>query len=67
MPKPPGRQTQFWTEEEIAELRRMAGEGIPTPAIAKALGRTQEAVTRRANALQLPLSSRGRKPADPQS
>lgn len=46
-----------WTDELEAELRRLAETGAYTQDIAKALGRTQQSVSHRANRLGLSLRS----------
>lgn len=53
-----------WNEEADGELRRMLADGAMLPEIARAMGRTQEAVRSRANILKLPVRSspgRGRR------
>lgn len=49
-----------WDEMDDAELRRRAGEGEFIPLIARAMGRSQEAVRTRANILGLPVRSSAR-------
>lgn len=50
MRRKPGKHFQPWTLEDVAELKRLMAEGTPVPAVAKALGRTREAVSARAKA-----------------
>ena len=41
--------------DQYAELRRLAGEGVPARAIAAHMGRSQEAIERKASQLGLSL------------
>ena len=54
-----------WTAEDEAELRRLAGEGVPTREIAARLGRTAEGVSRQAEKLGVSLRAGGLPPAGP--
>ena len=51
-----------WTDQDIATLREMAGKH-PTEEIAKALGRSVQAVGQRAHQLGISLSTRGFDPS----
>lgn len=55
---------QPWDEDADSELRRLIDGGAMLPEIARAMGRTQEAVRSRANILKMPVRSspgRGRR------
>ena len=54
------RHNTRWTEETDERLRLLIAEGALLPAIAQALGRTQEACRTRANILKLPVRTTDR-------
>jgi hypothetical protein len=47
----PDRNREAWNDEDYATLRRMAAAGVKVGAIARELGRTRQAVSRKANSL----------------
>ena len=54
------RHNTRWTEETDGQLRQLVANGALLPAIAKTLGRTQEACRTRANILKLPVRTTDR-------
>lgn len=52
-----GSHKRRWSEDDDAELRRLIATRQPPAAIAKTLGRTQDAVRGRAGQLGLPVPS----------
>ena len=50
-----------WDDAADAELRARVSEGEFLPGIARAMGRTQEAVRSRANVLKIPVRSSARR------
>ena len=51
-----------WTNEEVAELKRLAKENTPTPLIANKLNRTESAVENKAQAENISLKPTNRSP-----
>lgn len=51
MPRPGDNS---WTDDELAELRRLWGDGLPTSEIARRIGRTKNSVVGKAHRLKLP-------------
>ncbi|MBQ9193962.1 MAG: hypothetical protein IJ156_09615 [Bacteroidales bacterium] len=48
-----GRFNEPWTEDEVAELRQMAGDGVPRSEMASQLGRSPNAVRMKLQSLGL--------------
>lgn len=44
-----------WTSEQVKELQKLAEEGLPARAIARHMGRTEEAIYRMVSQLGLTL------------
>ena len=51
-----------WSEEQVQQLRQLAGENTPTRVIALKLGRTPQAVQSKASALRLSLKPTSQRP-----
>ncbi|MBV9842419.1 MAG: hypothetical protein JOY99_12970 [Sphingomonadaceae bacterium] len=54
----PSRARQTWNDEDVATLRRMAGQGQPLAEIARVLGRSRMAVQGRAAQLKIRVRDR---------
>lgn len=52
-PRPPGRRSNAWTAEDIAELRRLHAEGIPREEIADRMQRSYLAIKSKMTELRL--------------
>ena len=62
MPKKPSNQGKPWTSTDMSELDTLAKENIPTRLIASKMGRTLEAIYRKAKQKGISLKSTGQLP-----
>jgi hypothetical protein len=59
MAKKPSNQGKPWTSKDVSELDTLAKQNMPTRVIALAMGRTLEAVYRKAKQKGISLKSTG--------
>lgn len=52
-PRPPGRRSNAWTEDDVAELRRLHAEGVPREEIADRMQRSYLAIKSKMTELRL--------------
>jgi hypothetical protein len=62
MVKKPSNQGKPWTSKEVSELDTLAKQNMPTRVIALTMGRTLEAVYRKAKQKGISLKSTGQLP-----
>ena len=58
MPTTPENANLRWSKREIRDLKRLAGEGLPTRIIAMKLGRTIAAVQSKATSERISFKAR---------
>jgi hypothetical protein len=62
MAKKPSNQGKPWTSKDVSELDNLAKQNMPTRVIALTMGRTLEAVYRKAKQKGISLKSTGQLP-----